>query len=201
MPIPISCSHCNRKYQVRDELAGKVAKCPCGQNLTIPAPAQDSLMPLLDEEGIDATASDPFSRMPQEVASEGTTLPPLSGVKKRSQGEKENTFPIWAITGAGHFLAECAERLLRYENVDVFLSRAAEEVVRLAKYSPLGERGVGVGRAHGYGMSFQGYVSSANEDITVVVQAEHIEAVRNIREIAAVPGIPRTVALAVKEHL
>lgn len=23
----------------------------------------------------------------------------------------------WAITGAGHFLAECAERLLRYENV------------------------------------------------------------------------------------
>ncbi len=37
----------------------------------------------------------------------------------------------WAITGAGHFLAECAERLYRYENVDVFLSRAAEEVIRM----------------------------------------------------------------------
>ncbi len=37
----------------------------------------------------------------------------------------------WAITGAGHLLAECAERLLRRENVDVFLSRAAEEVVRM----------------------------------------------------------------------
>lgn len=37
----------------------------------------------------------------------------------------------WAITGAGHLLSECAERLLRRENVDVFLSRAAEEVVRM----------------------------------------------------------------------
>ncbi len=37
----------------------------------------------------------------------------------------------WAITGAGHLLAECAERLLWYERVDVFLSRAAEEVTRM----------------------------------------------------------------------
>jgi dihydromethanopterin reductase (acceptor) len=37
----------------------------------------------------------------------------------------------WAITGAGHWLAECAERLLRYERLDVYLSRAAEEVVRM----------------------------------------------------------------------
>jgi dihydromethanopterin reductase (acceptor) len=37
----------------------------------------------------------------------------------------------WAITGAGHLLAESAERLLRRDNVDIFLSRAAEEVVRM----------------------------------------------------------------------
>lgn len=37
----------------------------------------------------------------------------------------------WAITGAGHLLAECADRLLCYERVDVFLSRAAEEVTRM----------------------------------------------------------------------
>src|SRR5512136_2295021 len=37
----------------------------------------------------------------------------------------------WAITGAGHLLAECADRLLWYERVDVFLSRAAEEVTRM----------------------------------------------------------------------
>jgi len=35
----------------------------------------------------------------------------------------------WGITGAGHALDECIKTLLKYENVDVFLSRAAEEVV------------------------------------------------------------------------
>ena len=37
----------------------------------------------------------------------------------------------WAITGAGHLLTEIAERLLRRDDVDIFLSRAAEEVVRM----------------------------------------------------------------------
>ncbi|MBN1568463.1 MAG: flavoprotein [Acidobacteria bacterium] len=37
----------------------------------------------------------------------------------------------WAITGAGHALEKCVEVLLKHENVDVFLSRAAEEVVRM----------------------------------------------------------------------
>ena len=37
----------------------------------------------------------------------------------------------WAITGAGHFLAACATQLLRYQNVDAYLSRAAEEVIRM----------------------------------------------------------------------
>lgn len=35
----------------------------------------------------------------------------------------------WGITGAGHALDECIKTLLKHENVDVFLSRAAEEVV------------------------------------------------------------------------
>ena len=37
----------------------------------------------------------------------------------------------WAITGAGHLLTECADRLLSYVRVDVILSRAAEEVTRM----------------------------------------------------------------------
>lgn len=37
----------------------------------------------------------------------------------------------WAITGAGHLLAACAELMSRYDGVDVFLSRAAEEAVRM----------------------------------------------------------------------
>lgn len=69
-------------------------------------------------------------------------------------------------------------------------SRAeAERVVRYAKYPPLGARGVGVARAHGYGPRFQEYVSRANDEIAVIVQAEHIEAVHHIRDIATVAGI------------
>lgn len=37
----------------------------------------------------------------------------------------------WAITGSGHFLTECVKQLNRYKDLDVFLSRAAEEVLRM----------------------------------------------------------------------
>lgn len=37
----------------------------------------------------------------------------------------------WAITGAGHFLSACAAQVLIYPQVDIYLSRAAEEVVRM----------------------------------------------------------------------
>lgn len=65
----------------------------------------------------------------------------------------------------------------------------AERVVRLSKYAPLGTRGVGLGRAQGYGLRFQEYVDRANEDVAVVIQAEHIEAVENIEAIVQVAGI------------
>jgi 2-dehydro-3-deoxyglucarate aldolase len=65
----------------------------------------------------------------------------------------------------------------------------AEQVVRWAKYAPLGTRGVGIGRAHGYGAKFQEYVQQANEQIAVIVQAEHIDAVNSIETIAQVAGV------------
>jgi 2-keto-3-deoxy-L-rhamnonate aldolase RhmA len=65
----------------------------------------------------------------------------------------------------------------------------AAQVVRWARYAPLGARGVGVGRAHGYGFKFQEYVSSANDETVVVVQAEHSDAVNNMAAIVQVPGI------------
>lgn len=36
MPISITCSQCGKKYNLRDELAGKQAKCQCGQAIAIP---------------------------------------------------------------------------------------------------------------------------------------------------------------------
>ncbi len=65
----------------------------------------------------------------------------------------------------------------------------AELAVRYSRYSPLGARGVGLARAHGYGMKFKQYVENANDEVSVIVQAEHIEAVENIEAIVQVAGI------------
>lgn len=66
---------------------------------------------------------------------------------------------------------------------------AAEEAVRFARYAPDGERGMGLARAHGYGFTFSEYLTSANDEIAVVVQVEHARAVDNIEQIAAVEGL------------
>ena len=62
-------------------------------------------------------------------------------------------------------------------------------VVRHCKYPPWGTRGVGIARAHRYGLGFSDYVAEANDGLAVIVQAEHIEAVRDIAAIARVPGV------------
>ncbi len=63
------------------------------------------------------------------------------------------------------------------------------DVVRYSRYAPIGARGVGLGRAHGYGLRFQEYMDTANEEVVVIVQAEHADAVKNIEAMVAVPGI------------
>ena len=65
----------------------------------------------------------------------------------------------------------------------------AAQVVHWAKYPPLGTRGVGAGRAQGYGFEFKEYIARANAETAVIVQAEHFEAVENIASIAKVAGI------------
>jgi 2-keto-3-deoxy-L-rhamnonate aldolase RhmA len=65
----------------------------------------------------------------------------------------------------------------------------AAAAVRYARYAPEGGRGVGLARAHGYGTRFKEYVASANDDVAVVVQAEHAVAVEHIEAIVAVPGV------------
>ena len=65
----------------------------------------------------------------------------------------------------------------------------AREAVACCLYPPKGRRGAGAARAHGYGMTFQEYVAEANETLAIILQIEHADAVRNIDEILAVPGI------------
>jgi len=65
----------------------------------------------------------------------------------------------------------------------------AKAVVRAAKYAPDGARGVGLSRALGYGFGLEAHLRAANDEVTVVVQAEHIEAVENIEAIVQTPGL------------
>jgi len=65
----------------------------------------------------------------------------------------------------------------------------AADVVKYSRYAPLGSRGVGLARAHGYGMRFQEYMAQANEQVAVIVQAEHAQAAENIEKIVQVPGV------------
>ena len=65
----------------------------------------------------------------------------------------------------------------------------AAQAVRFCKYPPLGQRSVGIARAHGYGAQFETYVATANEGTAVIVQIEHIDAVDRIQEILGVAGI------------
>jgi 2-keto-3-deoxy-L-rhamnonate aldolase RhmA len=65
----------------------------------------------------------------------------------------------------------------------------ARRAVEHSRYPPAGQRSVGVARAHGYGLEFADYVTNANERISLIVQIEHISAVRNLSSILDVPGI------------
>ncbi len=68
----------------------------------------------------------------------------------------------------------------------------AELAVSSIKYPPMGLRGVGLARAQGYGVTLDEYVRNANRDSLLMVQIEHIDAVKNIDEILSVPGIDGT---------
>lgn len=61
--------------------------------------------------------------------------------------------------------------------------------VRAARYPPEGERGVGPGRAAGYGYRIQQYLGGANAEIVVAVQVETAEGLANADAIAATDGV------------
>ncbi len=56
-------------------------------------------------------------------------------------------------------------------------------------YPPRGKRGVGLTRAQKYGIGFDEYKKHLEENMVVIAQIEHIEAVENIEEIVTTDGI------------
>lgn len=69
----------------------------------------------------------------------------------------------------------------------------AIQAVEYAKYPPQGKRGVGLYRASGYGMKFEEYKKWVNEELVIIAQIEHIDAVKNIDDIITVEGIDGTI--------
>jgi len=65
----------------------------------------------------------------------------------------------------------------------------AERVVSAIKYPPQGTRSVGLARAQGYGNNFEEYLKWAKKDSIVIVQIEHIDAVKNLESILSVKEV------------
>lgn len=71
--------------------------------------------------------------------------------------------------------------------------REARQAVDFAKYPPIGKRGVGLARAQQYGVNFEAYKKWVAEDLVVIAQIEHIEAINHLEEIISTEGIDGTI--------
>lgn len=71
----------------------------------------------------------------------------------------------------------------------VHTAEQAERAVREAKYPPRGVRGFGYSRANLHGMDFDAYIASANDEIAMIMQIEHADAVANLEAILEVDGV------------
>ncbi len=65
----------------------------------------------------------------------------------------------------------------------------AKQAVDFVKYPPLGKRGVGLNRAQKYGTAFETYQEWVKNEVVIIAQIEHIEAVNNLEDIFATEGI------------
>lgn len=65
----------------------------------------------------------------------------------------------------------------------------ARSFVEATRYPPDGVRGVAAARAADYGLSFEEYVETANEEILTIAQIETTAGLENVEEIVAVEGL------------
>jgi 2-keto-3-deoxy-L-rhamnonate aldolase RhmA len=164
----------------RRKLAGRV---PClGTCVTFTDPTvTDALAGVLDFLWIDMEHNPLTLETVQGhiMATKGTTAAPLVRV---AWNDPVLIKPVLDIGAAG---------------VIVPLVRTADEArraVSACRYPPSGIRGYGPRRPSGYGQNGgPDYIRAADEAIIVIVQIEHIDAVNNLDEILAVPGLTSVV--------
>jgi len=59
------------------------------------------------------------------------------------QSPPEKPRLAWAVTGSGHYLEECLDIIRELDGVDLFYSRAGEEVIRMYGHDPKAVNGEG----------------------------------------------------------
>lgn len=68
----------------------------------------------------------------------------------------------------------------------------AIKAINAVKYPPIGKRGVGLARAQKYGFGFEDYKDNEADEIKLIVQIEHVDAVNNLEEILSLDAIDGT---------
>lgn len=69
----------------------------------------------------------------------------------------------------------------------------AEKAVSYTYYPPKGQRGVGLNRAQHYGQGFESYKTWLKDNVVIIAQIEHIDAITNLGDILNVEGIDGTI--------
>lgn len=68
----------------------------------------------------------------------------------------------------------------------------AQKAVAAVKYPPYGKRGVGLARAQLYGFGFDYYRDVTSKEVKLIVQIEHIDAIRELDKIIQTDGVDGT---------
>jgi 2-keto-3-deoxy-L-rhamnonate aldolase RhmA len=68
-------------------------------------------------------------------------------------------------------------------------AQEAEKAIKATQYPPKGTRSVGIARANAYGITFNDYIDKGCNETTVLLQIEHVDAVKSIEAILAVQGL------------
>ena len=68
----------------------------------------------------------------------------------------------------------------------------AQKAVNAVRYPPFGTRGVGLARAQSYGFEFDHYLDVKSKNVKLIVQIEHINAIKELESILSIDGVDGT---------
>ncbi|MEO8205303.1 MAG: aldolase/citrate lyase family protein [Chthoniobacterales bacterium] len=165
----------NLRRPKKTDLVNKVS---FGSWITIPHP---SVAELLARAGFDWLAIDlEHSAISIESAAELIRVADLSGVRVfvRVGSHDANVIKRVMDAGAHGIIAST-----------VNTADQAKAIVDAVKYPPIGTRGVGLSRAQGYSEEFETHYRWLNKESVVIVQIEHVLAVKNLEAILDTPGV------------